>query len=197
VHEWLTQPVPPRLLSGVPNGTLVCQDDDPTCDFGAATGDGACTFHVAACVNVDEQRFRSRSGGPACVPTDVAWIVLRSPREADPVDPSDVLNRDALEAALTTLGGVVRRQCQALGVEPSTPCATNADCGGRRQCRTRLVSFSPPSTAVGQCSTFADIVVPLRHTSKGLASATRTLHLTATNSGGLRDTDTLKLTCRP
>jgi hypothetical protein len=180
----------------VPGGTLVCHDDDPSCDFGSATGDGTCTFHVAACLNVDEQRFRSRSGGPACVPTDVAWIVLRSPREADPVDPADVLNRDALEAALTGIGGVVRRQCQPLGVEPSTACTTNADCG-HRKCRTRLVLFQPPSTGLGQCSTFADVVVPLRHTSKGLASATRTLRLTATSSGRVRDTDTLKLTCRP
>jgi len=51
--------------------------------------------------------------------------------------------------------------------------------------------------ALGQCSAFADVVVPLRQTSNGPASATRTLRLTATNSGRLRDTDALKLTCRP
>jgi len=196
VHEWLTEPLPTRLLSGIPGGILVCHDDDPSCDFGATTGDGACTFHVALCVNIDEQRLRSRTGGPACVPTDVAWIVLQSPRGSDPRDTTDGLNRDALEAALTGAGAVLRRQCQSVGVEPSTPCTTNADCGHRR-CRTRLMLFDPPSTMLGHCTDFADIVVPLRRTGSGFGSATRTLRLTATTSARIRDTDALKLTCRP
>ena len=191
-HEWLTSPLPERGPKGIPGATLICQDDDPACDFGAATGDAACTFHVASCVNVNEQRFHDRTGRPVCSPTDVAWIVLLAPREADPRDEIDTLNRDALEAALATAGATLRRQCQSVGVEPSTPCASTAVCGGKR-CRTRLMLFDPPSTMLDHCTSFADIVVPIR---RGMTT-TRTLRLTATSSTRVRDTDVLKLVCRP
>jgi hypothetical protein len=176
---------------------LICQDDDPTCDFGASTGDAACTFHVASCVNVNERRFRDRSGQPTCSPTDVAWVVMLVPREANPHDEIDRLNRDALEAALAGAGATLRRQCQALGVEPSTPCASDADCGRTKRCRTRFMLFDPPSMTIDQCTSFAEIVVPLRQGRSGPSAATRTLRLTATSSTRVGDTDVLKLVCRP
>ncbi len=196
-HEWLTEPPPERGVNGLPAARLVCRDDDPSCDFGPGTGDAACTFHVASCLNVREQRLRSRTGGPACAPADVAWVVLQAPREADPRDPVDVLNRDALEAALAGVGAAIRRQCQSVGVEPATPCTSSADCGGTKRCRTRLMLFEPPSTTLDRCTAFADVLVPLGRSGATRKAATRTLRLTATTSARVRDTDVLKLTCRP
>ena len=198
VHEWLTSPVPPRGPSGLPAARLVCIDDDPSCDFGAAPGDAACTFHVALCLNVRERRVSYPSGQPLCTPTDVAWITLTSPREGDPQDAADAHTRDALEAAIVAIGGTVRRQCEPPGTEPSTTCASDADCGRSHHCRSRLVTFTPPLDDHEDCTPFAEVVVPLRHAGGGIFSATRTLRLiAATSSGTLRDSDALALVCRP
>ncbi len=198
VHEWLTDPLPKRASSGIPLAQLSCHDDDPGCDFGASTGDAACTFHVASCLNVDERRFRDRTGAPRCQPTDVVWVVWMGPREADPRDDSDRLNRDALEAAFVTAGATVRQQCQPVGVEPSTPCTSSADCPGMRACRTRFLFFNPPLTTTNHCTSFADVIVPLHRNAKGsLSAVSRTLRLVATSSTRTRDGDALRLNCLP
>lgn len=198
-HEWLTDPVPTRARSGIPLALLTCADDDPTCDFGAATGDGACTFHVALCLNVTERRFLDHAGQPLCTPTDVAWMVFASPREAGPRDPTDTVNRGSLEAALVFIGATVRRQCQPPAVAPGTPCAADADCGGTGHCRTRFTTFSPPLDVDDVCTPFTDVVVPLRQLPSGTVTGSRTLRVTTAPSaiGAARDTDTLKLVCRP
>jgi hypothetical protein len=182
----------------VPLAELACNDDDPTCDFGSAAGDTACTFHVALCLNVTERRFLDRAAQPLCTPSDVAWMVFASPREADPHDAVDAQNRDALETVLAGVGATVRRQCQPRGVEPSTPCATDADCGSRR-CRTRFTLFVPPLETRDRCTTFADVFVPLRHGARGVIANSRTLRVTTAPFApdAARDVDVLKLVCRP
>lgn len=205
VHEWLTSPVPSRVRSGVPVARLTCVDDDPACDFGAAAGDAACTFHVALCLNVGERRFVDRDGRPLCTPSDVAWLSLTSPREAEPHGANDTHTRDALEAAIAAIGGDVRRQCERPGAEPSTPCTIDADCGRSRRCRGRFMTFAPPLETRDACTPFADVVVPLRRAERGTLVGTRTLAGTSTlrvtaatgDAAAARDFDTLKLVCRP
>jgi len=195
----LTSPVPSRARTGVPLARLICVDDDPACDFGAAAGDGACTFHVALCLNVDERRFVDGDARPLCAPSDVAWLSVTSPREPAPHGAADTHNRDALEGAIAAVGGAVRRQCEPPGTEPSTACATDDDCGRSRRCRGRLMVFAPPLDVHNVCTPFSDVVVPLRRVGRDTRAGTRTLRVTAAtaDAAAARDVDTLKLVCRP
>jgi hypothetical protein len=182
----------------MPKAELVCTDDDPACDAGASTGDTACTFRVALCLNVSERRFVDRAAQPLCRPTDVASVSFTSPKEAEPRDSLDAEIRDALEAAFAGLGGTVRQQCQRRTVEPSTPCATDDDCGASGRCRARFILFAPPLDDRDRCTAFANVVVHLRHGARGALSRSRTLRVTTSSSdGAIRDADVLKLVCRP
>ena len=108
-HEWQAALVPARNSKGMPMNRQACTDGDPTCDFGPA-GDNACTFHVAMCFNVTEQRF-------TCTPTDVARVQLLQPSEAQPNDATAMANRDALETALEGLQGAGARPVHATPAE--------------------------------------------------------------------------------
>lgn len=152
---------------------------------------------MALCLNVVDRRFLDRAEGPVCVPTDVAWITLNAPREADPRDAVETANRDALEAALAGIGATVRRQCEPPG-SIGTPCVVDPDCGRGRRCRSRLMLFTPPLTTRDRCTTYAEVVVPLRIKPSGTAAGTRALHVTTVPSAprAVRDGDLLKLVCR-
>ena len=76
MFEWFTEPVTGFGRNGLPAHQLTCTDDNPRCDFGTATGDTPCTFHVALCLNVTVS-------GP-CSPTDVTRVQFLSPNEARP-----------------------------------------------------------------------------------------------------------------
>lgn len=200
-HEWLTTPVPPADRDPFPGIRLECIEGDPTCDFGLG-GDNACTFHVALCFNVTERRL-------ACVLTDVARVQLRRPNQSSPRDAVDQVNRDAIEAALAGLSGVVRGRCAKGGPKEGQGCSTDADCdsgpnSGDGKCGDRLVVFEPPLTATDRCTPFVSITVPLRQVKGTLKTGKKTLRLTASPSNdpitGKRrpkDTDVLKLICRP
>jgi cysteine-rich repeat protein len=133
-------PVPTFRFHGLPNNLIVCTDDDPSCDSGTA-GDRACTFRVALCFNVNDPRFTCRSSGA------IERVRFRRPNKSDAIS---VANRDALEAAVKGLGGVLR-------VGPGVPAQ-------------RIIEFNPPLTAPNVCTGFADITVPIRHNlpTKGL-----------------------------
>ncbi|MGD0945795.1 MAG: choice-of-anchor Q domain-containing protein [Candidatus Binatia bacterium] len=185
VHEWLALPVPPRR-HGLPIRQVSCTDNDPTCDFGTVSGE--CTFHVAQWFNVVERRF-------ACSPTDVARVQILSPPENRPRNAIDEANRDALEASLEGLGGVVRWQCTQPLSKHGQLCTVNADCdspagSGNGQCGgRRFVVFAPPLSTSGTHTAFADIRVPV--------GRTKTLMLTAAPSAGASDVDVLWLRCEP
>jgi hypothetical protein len=181
--------------NGLPVHQLTCADDDAACDFGAATGDNACTFHVAACVNVADSRSQ-------CAPTDVAKVQLRSPNEAKPKDAVAAANRDALENVLAGLGGAVRSRCTNRGPRKGQLCITNADCdsaagSGNGLCKGRFVVFAQPFSAGNACTAFAPIQVPLRQTTKGLKAASTRLRVKAVPSSGKKENNSLKLTCKP
>jgi hypothetical protein len=138
--EWFTDPATVEVRwNGLPARHLTCTDDNPQCDFGAATGDNACTFHVALCLNVADTRL-------SCAPSDVVRVQVLRPNEAEPNNATKTANRDALENALTALGGIVRGQC-ANRTHRGQLCAVNADCdsspgSGNGVCRGRFVEFT-------------------------------------------------------
>jgi cysteine-rich repeat protein len=200
-HEWRAALVPARNKKGLAMTRQACTDDDPTCDFGTP-GDNTCTFHVAMCFNVAEQRF-------ACTPTDVARVQLLQPSEAQPRGDAGLANRDALETALEGLQGLVRGQCTRPRARVGQLCQVNADCdsapgSGNGLCKGRFLAFEPPLSTTNACTPFADISVPLRQTARGLMSGTATLKLKASPSNDAvtgkkrpKDNDSLTLVCKP
>jgi hypothetical protein len=195
--EWFTEPTAVLGRNGFPARQLSCTDDDAGCDFGAATGDNSCTFHVALCLNVMDSRF-------PCFPIDVATLQILRPNEAKPKGAVATANRDALENALASLGGTIRGLCTNTGPHHGQACAVAADCDstpgrGDGVCRGRLVTFAPPFTANNICTPFAPIQVPLRQTLTRTHAERISLSAVAISSplahrkGGNR----LKLTCKP
>ena len=200
MQEWLTTPAGPRNAKGFPTNRLVCVDDDPLCDVGPA-GDAACTFRIALCLNVAEQRF-------ACTPTDVARVQLQQPNQARPAKGVDTANRDALEGALTGITGAVHGQCGSRSVKAKQLCTVATDCdsfpgAGDGRCNGRFVAFEPPLTA-SRCTAFAQIQVPVKQKATGAKPGKKVLRLSVTPSndpvtGANRpaDSDTLTLVCNP
>ncbi len=95
---------PPRKPNGLPDNSIACKDDDPICDFGTPTGDRTCTFMYQVCLNLMsvEKRFPCTKGaGP------IIEVRLLDPPEGNPKPGLPLENRDAFEAALLKLGGVI------------------------------------------------------------------------------------------
>jgi len=191
--EWITEPPTLTGPNGLPVHQLTCVDDNSQCDFGATTGDNACTFHVGLCLNVADAR-----SGCLYYPT-VAQVQLRSPDEANPKDAVAEANRDALENALEGLGGAVRGLCANRGPHKGELCIANADCdsaagSGNGLCRGRFVAFVPPLSAESMCTASASIQVPLR---QGVRAASATLNVKAISDAGQKGHNSLRLSCKP
>jgi hypothetical protein len=193
--EWLTEPATVVRTNGLPVRQLTCTDDNSACDFGATTSDNVCTFHVAVCLNVVDSRL-------ACVSTDVAQVRLLRPNEAKPKDATATANRDALESALTSVGGVVGGLCTNIGSHRGQLCEASSDCdstpaSGDGVCAGRVVGFAPAFDTNNTCTSFASIQVPLKHTVTGLRTARSTLKLKAISGSGRKEGNLLTLTCKP
>jgi hypothetical protein len=195
--EWFTEPATVVGRNGLPVRQLTCTDDDPTCDFGAATGDRACTFHVAVCLNVVDSRL-------SCSPTDVAQVQFLNPREAKPKDATATANRDAMENALTGIGGTVDGLCTNSGPQKGQLCTVNSNCdsavgSGDGVCKGRFVAFAPPLNTDNSCTAFAPIQVPLKQpmTGSGAASTTLSVKVISDPSARKKGANSLKLTCKP
>lgn len=196
--EWLVVPTPPRDGRGIPRGRLTCTDDDPTCDLGTFTGDRACTFQVALCLNVTELRRRDpRSGAPSCVPAGVRSVAI------DPWPKSRIATdaRGVLEDALADIGGAVAGTCR--GARAGATCANDGQCDsssgrGDGDCRQVTAAFNPEIVDTDVCTATAKIVVPLRDGQRTKVRLRATT--TAADEGGKpgkRARDRLQLTCAP
>jgi cysteine-rich repeat protein len=187
LHEWVSVPVAPAGPNGLRRNRLICTDDDPSCDFGAASGDQACTFHIGMCFNVADPLL-------ACAATGVRTVAVLHPASWRN-DSVDVTNRTGLENALAGIGGRIQGICTNRGASTQRQCATNSDCdtapgSGNGRCA-RLVAFGNPLSAP-VCSNLVNITVPLR----GAKRAQTLLRLRSASASGLRDSDALTLVCK-
>jgi hypothetical protein len=171
LHEFCTRPVPPLRPNGLPDNVLVCKDDDPMCDIGPP-GDKACTFRLAFCFNQGAIDLRA----PCQVSGPVVAARLNRPNQGRPKDAVQLLNRDALEAVLVALGGVV-------------------DIGRKF----RQVSFNPPLTEP-VCTGFFPYKLPLGQSRSGgfaFKQGRQTVRFRVFPTRGGHDGDVLKLRCNP
>jgi cysteine-rich repeat protein len=166
--EWTTQPVPLPLRSGFPKNHLVCYEGDPACDADTDLGNRSCSVRVRMCINNNDPRL-------ACTPRDVAQFEVRQPKPARLVDSADTANLTALESAAGTGGlglSIVRGQT--------------------------VVSPGTTNLGVDQCSDTFTLQVPLRVRPNGkVLKQTKRFGVRATSFAGTKDSDTLRLECRP
>jgi cysteine-rich repeat protein len=199
MQAWVLTPAPARGVDGRRKNRLSCKDGDASCDFGVAA-DGACDFRVRLCLNVTDTNLAQ------CVATSVASIALTKPSEEKPRNSIDLGNRDAIESALQSIGGVVGGTCRRPVV--GAFCAVSSDCdsqpgSGDGVCAGRHVVFQPALAGSDVCSVPILIRVPLRQTAGGLRSASKQLSLRATAASSMSvprpasDRDGLRLTCTP
>jgi hypothetical protein len=202
-QEFCTAGVPVFNAEGLPGSTLICKDDDPTCDFGPP-GDKACTFHVALCYNVKDSR------APCIASGQVEEIKIVRPSQSSAIRSSlDAANRAALESALTAIGGVVKGHC-GHGPKRGQVCATNADCdssagSGDGKCLGPAIFFTPPLASSNSCTPFASLKVPLLRRDAGtISSGKYSLRIRSfppidplTGRRPLADGDILQLICKP
>ena len=95
-------------------------------------------------------------------------------------DAAATANRDALENALTALGGTVDGLCTNRGPHKGQLCTANSNCdsttgSGDGVCKGRFVVFAPPLNTDNSCTAFAPIQVPLKQTTTGFKAASATL----------------------
>jgi CSLREA domain-containing protein len=187
--EWIVEGAASFVAGGVPSTKQSCVDGDPACDHDSVAGQ--CTFEVALCLNVNDERLANGQGTLLCVPSDVASI--------------DVAKSPALAGPLASLGGTAAGACKK-GLKGAS-CQTDADCdttpgSGNGLCKGRVVTYAPPLGAV-VCTDRFQVPVTLGVTQQGLPKKTTTkLKLGAQSAPvgdekPLKDTDAVKLTCLP
>ncbi len=193
-QEFRTVPVPARDARDRLQPRLECTDDDPSCDFGAEPGDGACTFRVTLCLNVSERRFM-------CDASDVASVTFKRDATTDGI-------REPIALALAELGAIPLSECRNRNRRFRTVCSHDTECdtapgSGDGDCRDMHMVFQPPLATPDACTDEVLIRVPLRAGRSGMRNGRATVTLSFMPAdhpvGGQRaaDTDALRLTCRP
>jgi cysteine-rich repeat protein len=151
----------------LPSRTFVCYEGDPYCDTDPDIQDGRCAIPVALCINNHDPRL-------LCTPTGVAAVAVRRPIPGRPTDTADAANVSALESAVHDgLGVTVLRHGEAY-----LPGTSNS-----------LPDF---------CADPVAISVPLKLRRSGAYSrGRRILRVQSLTPDDRRDTDVLRLECRP
>jgi hypothetical protein len=90
--EWMPAVTPRMNAAGFPSSRLACTDGDPDCDADQTAG--RCTLRVALCINNADPRL------PACRPSRLSALKIRSPRPARPRDSADAVNAASLIEAI-------------------------------------------------------------------------------------------------
>jgi len=101
LFEWsIVNPRVP-LLNGFPSNSQLCYDGDPSCDFDAAN-DGTCTFRIAACLGVQDERL------PMCHAAAITSVNLKHPSPLHPKDALEQTQASLMVSALGTLGVTIK-----------------------------------------------------------------------------------------
>jgi cysteine-rich repeat protein len=167
--ELVLRPVPKLNAQGIPKNRAVCYEGDPTCDLDPDVTNKSCTFAVALCINNADPRL------PTCLTSDIRTFEIKKPNPLGPLDAADTAN-------LATLENQAGGGANGFGVTVLRGFATRF--------------AGTPNSTVNRCSAPLNIVVPLRPTTKP-HTGRKALHIRATTSLGVVDTDTLQLQCRP
>jgi hypothetical protein len=183
--------------AGLPNGTLLCTDDDPACDFGPPL-DKTCTFRIKLCYNVNDPRFE-------CIQSDkVDRVILMRPNMNKPPTLIDAQNVEAVLQALEGIGAKVTGAC----INPAKrgrECRLSSECdsapgSGDGRCRRNSPKFTPPLDTADTCTQYLEIKVPLRSSSSGDRPNTTLVKLRSYAPIGSAfhfDDDSLKFVCFP
>jgi hypothetical protein len=167
-HEFCLVPPPALNALNLPSTSLRCTNDDPACDL--TLGDDVCTFQLALCYRVDDDRI------PCSAPAEIGGTKVRQPGQPGAANVYDRMNRDAVHAALLTMGGGA--------------------------CKVKEILFVPPLTTTDQCSPMFQFKVPLKPSKQGLRARRKPLRLTVfapkiPGQKQRKDLDMLDLTCEP
>jgi cysteine-rich repeat protein len=193
--EFCVPGFPQISAKSLPTNILRCKEGDPSCD--ATSGDGVCTFRFALCYNVDDHRI------PCAKTGRIERVSFRRPSESAPRGRYNIANRDAIEAALVAIGGVVKGKCHNGGPKKGTVCGNDAACdnptgSGNGVCVSRQVMFSPLLTTPNVCTPLLSFKVPLRVVHSGVASGRTDVRIRAYGpKPDKKDGDILKFFCLP
>ncbi|HVM97976.1 MAG TPA: DUF4215 domain-containing protein [Candidatus Acidoferrales bacterium] len=166
--EWLVAS-PIAVAGSGATGPVACYEGDRRCDVDPDLSNGMCSFRVQLCANNDDPRL------PTCAADQLKVFEVKSPPPARSKDPADIANLLALEAA------------------------AGIDGFGVTIARGQVALYQGHSlSSHGVCSNVIPLQVPLRNHAKTPPTLDRKrIRVLATNSKGSRDSDTLKLECRP
>lgn len=157
--ELIVTPQPSLRLDGTPMRQVTCREGDPRCDADAVPGNDRCMVRIALCANNNDPRIASR-----CTPSGILQIEVKQPMPQKLRDAADSANLTALENLAGAGGlGVTVVRSRPYTVFPGTP-----------------------NTTFDQCTTTADLEVPLGR---------RTVAIRTTTLDGRTDTDTLRFDC--
>ena len=194
MQEWMTFPLPAQSTDSA-QLKVRCQDDDPSCDFGASSGDDACTFLVRMCFNVSDPRMAT------CTPSDIQRVRLTKSTRRKKIG-------DGFVVELLGMGAQVEHgSCTTATRRRGLPCTQDSDCdtvlsSGDGQCAVHSLTFDPPLDVPSFCTNFVEVVVPLRFNSVGRPlSGSAVLGLRSIHNVSPRrrisDRDALRLVCTP
>ncbi len=166
--EWLVYPTPKQNRKGIQTTKAICYEGDPRCDMDLDYDNKSCTFFPQFCLNNSDPRLST------CLQPGVISFEVKKPK-ASSLDPIDVANLSSVESQLGAGGWgltLIRQKTPTPGV--------------------------PLFSKKNQCSEAVPLVVPLKVTrTNKIRKAVRTVRLVAVNGYGQKDTDVIKLECRP
>lgn len=195
--EWLVLTAPsPSIdpVTNLPDFRVGCQNGNPGCDFDNSGTDDHCTFRVRYCINNTDPRL-------VCTASQIASFELKTPRPGKPSNTAfDNSNVNEFKKAMSggTCDNDSTRSCLVDGDCLMSGTCTGPDVIGVSfiQGAVTLVAGAP-NNAPDNCSNVMEIQVPLKTTASGFKQKQKIFRGIVRTSGGVKDTDTLKLKCVP
>jgi len=193
VSEWFLDTDPPPSISprtGFPDHRVDCQNGNAGCD--ADSLNDRCTIRIRICINNQDPRI-------PCTPTNVLNFESLKPRLGIG-DAFDIHNFNEINKAVSggTCNNDAFRSCLVDG-----DCLFGGLCTGAPVIgvpfvrRTTVITAGSTNADLNNCSNVMSIEVPLRNTTSGFKSKSKSFRARIKTSAGVKDTDVLKLTCFP
>jgi len=205
VVEWLVPATAPVVQTGTSAPLMTCTDGAGCDQDGRA--DGVCTFAVGLCFDVTDARLVDGAGNLLCAPAELARFQLMSPVVGRRTGETDVANAAAVVNAVAALAALPAAGSCVAGV-PGLNCRADVDCDsapatGDGRCALRVVALAGVIGGSERCTALQQIRVPVKRSATVARAGRLTLRVAATaqpRAGAIRplkDTDSLRLICRP